>query len=242
MNFRKKRKLLSVFSLLIITSIYFLSFLAVINNKDIKPEIETDIIIKETENETELINENNDEKYSEENNIVVNPTENNIDDLYEQMSKDISQITYDYRYQKKEWFITYKEIINKYPKAMFVTIYDVFTKEELDLLFCVVQAEVGDFDFISKANVVSVILNRHYYFQENLSSVLLAENQFATIANGMYLQVEVDEETILACEYVFLFGDTTNGALYFDSTDGNSWAAHNREFIFRDSAGHDFYK
>lgn len=208
------------------------------NNIITEPEIVTELTTELTEEkESTFINE--EESTSE---IITKSTEIKIEDIYHKIDKEVSAIPYDFFSEKYEWFKEFKSIIDKYPKAIFVTIYDVFTKEELDLLFRVVQAEVGDYDFMSEANVASVILNRHYYHKMDLTSVLLAEHQFATITNGMYLKVEVDEETILACEYVFLFGDTTNGALYFDSTDGNSWASHNREFIFRDSAGHDFYK
>ena len=203
------------------------------NNIISKPEIITELT-------TELAEEKESTFISEEES--TSSTEIKIEDIYHKIDKEVSAIPYDFFLEKYEWFKEYKKIIDKYPKAMFVTIYDVFTKEELDLLFRVVQAEVGDYDFMSEANVASVILNRHYYYKTDLTSILLAEYQFATITNGMYLKVEVDEETILACEYVFLFGDTTNGAMFFDSTNGNSWAAHNREFIFRDSAGHDFYK
>ena len=203
------------------------------NNIISKPEIITELT-------TELAEEKESTFISEEES--TSSTEIKIEDIYHKIDKEVSAIPYDFFLEKYEWFKEYKKIIDKYPKAMFVTIYDVFTKEELDLLFRVVQAEVGDYDFMSEANVASVILNRHYYYKTDLTSRLLAEYQFATITNGMYLKVEVDEETILACEYVFLFGDTTNGAMFFDSTNGNSWAAHNREFIFRDSAGHDFYK
>lgn len=236
MKIKQKKKILIQFlvSMWLFLALYFYVVCRVnANNKKIN-------VNEITNTETTLIEETTSiiSSIETENETMQDVTQN----IYDRLNQEISGIPYDYTSEKKEWFITYKNIIDKYPKAMFVTIYDVFPDEELELLFRVVQAEVGDFDFISKANVVSVILNRHYHFQTSLSSVLLAEHQFATIDNGRYLEVEIDEDTILACEYVFLFGDTTNGAMYFDSTNGNSWAAHNREFIFRDSAGHDFYK
>ena len=116
------------------------------------------------------------------------------------------------------------------------TIYDCFTEQELDLLFRVVQAEIGDYSFDQKVNVANVIFNRiaHERFGETLNEVLVS-SQFATISNGRINRVKVDEDTILACEYAFLFADTTNGALFFDS-DGSL----NYEKIANDGA-HNFY-
>ena len=70
---------------------------------------------------------------------------------------------------KKEWFVAYKNIIDKYSYILDPpeTIYDYYTDEELDMFFRVVQAEIGDeYTFEQKCNVASVILNRidHYKF------------------------------------------------------------------------------
>ena len=64
---------------------------------------------------------------------------------------------------KKEWFTAYKNIIAEYSNIIDPpeTIYDYFTDEELDLLFRVIQAEVGDeYSFDEKVNVSSVVFNR----------------------------------------------------------------------------------
>lgn len=77
---------------------------------------------------------------------------------------------------KKEWFIAYKSIVEEYSYIIDPpeTIYDYFSKEELDLLFYVVQAEVGDeYSFESKVNVANVIFNRFYHerFPDTLSDI-----------------------------------------------------------------------
>jgi hypothetical protein len=140
----------------------------------------------------------------------------------------------------KEWLIAYKDIVSKYsyiidpPEAL----YDYFTDEELDLLFHVVQAEVGDeYSFEQKVNVANVIFNRmrHIRFPDDLFEILTAE-QFQTIADGKYMEVEVSDNTILACEYAFMFPDTTNGSLFFDSNNTLKY-----EFVVNDGA-HNFYK
>lgn len=139
---------------------------------------------------------------------------------------------------KKEWFISYKNIIDNYSYILDPpeTIYDYFSEQELDLLFKVVQAEIGDYSFEQKINVANVIYNRVYHerFGETLSEVLIP-SQFATISNGRINRVDVTEDTILACEYAFMFADTTDGALFFDS-DGSL----NYEKIDNDGA-HNFY-
>lgn len=140
----------------------------------------------------------------------------------------------------KDWFIAYKDIVSQYSYIIDLpeTIYDYFTDEELSLLFHVVQAEVGEeYCFEQKANVANVIFNRlrHERFPDNLLEILEAK-QFQPIADGRYRTVDVTENTILACEYAFMFPDTTNGSLFFDSNDTLKY-----EFVMNDEA-HNFYK
>lgn len=139
----------------------------------------------------------------------------------------------------KEWFIAYKSIINEYSYILDSpeTIYDYFTEEELDLLFHVVQAEVGDeYSFDQKVNVAEVIFNRleHERFPDTLIEVLTAD-QFQTISDGSYQNVDVSEDTIFACEYAFQIGTDTEKCLFFDSNDTLDY-----KFVFNDNA-HSFY-
>lgn len=141
---------------------------------------------------------------------------------------------------KKEWFIAYKNIIDKYSYILDPpeTIYDYYTDEELDTFFRVVQAEIGDeYTFEQKCNVASVILNRieHCRFSDEMFEILTPD-QFYTIKNGNYKKVEISDGTILACEYSFMIEDTTNGCVFFDSNN-----TLNYEFVFNDGA-HSFYK
>lgn len=141
----------------------------------------------------------------------------------------------------KEWFEEYKKIKEEY--MYFENDLSIsFTSKELNLLYSVVQAEVGDWDFDSKTHVASVIFNRYLQWKCNNLYEVLTEDQFATIKNGSYKKAIIDEETVLACEYAWEHGDTTHNALFFDSTNRKSWASKNREYIFTDKAGHDFYK
>lgn len=139
---------------------------------------------------------------------------------------------------KKKWFIERKKLIKKYSDVYDPpeTIYNFYSKEELNLLFSVVQAEIGDYSFEQRCNVASVIFNRieHEEFPNSMFGVLTAD-QFATISNGRIYNVTVDNTTKLACEYVFEFGDTTGGALFFDSN-----GVLNYRFLYNDGA-HNFY-
>lgn len=139
----------------------------------------------------------------------------------------------------KEYFIAYKEIVDKYSYIIDPpeTIYDYFTEKELNLLFHVVQAEVGDeYSFEQKVNVANVIFNRleHEKFPDTLSEILVYD-QFSTIADGRYKRVDVSDDTILACEYAFIFQDTTNSNLFFDSNNTLKY-----QFVMNDGA-HNFY-
>ena len=177
---------------------------------------------------------------SAENFIIEQPVSINfeIDNAIEEMNYEMTEI--ETITDKKEWFIAYKSIIEEYSYIIDPpeTIYDYFTEEELDLLFHVVQAEVGnEYSFESKVNVANVIFNRFYHerFPDTLSDVLVRD-QFSPIADGRYKEVEITEDTILACEYAFMMEDTTDGCLFFDSNN-----TLNYQFVFNDGA-HNFYK
>lgn len=166
------------------------------------------------------------------------------DHIYEIASKEYNQKMIEHEegsYQDLEtWFKEYRQITNKYSWIIDVpeTLYDYFSEEELDRMFRVVQAEIGDeYSFEQKCNVASVILNRieHEKFKDDMFSVL-SKDQFATISNGRYKRVEVSETTRLACEYAFEISDTTDGCLFFDSN-----GMLNYQFVFNDGA-HNFYK
>lgn len=177
---------------------------------------------------------------SAENFVIEQPVSINfeIDNAIEEMNYEMTEI--ETITDKKEWFIAYKSIIEEYSYIIDPpeTIYDYFSEEELDLLFHVVQAEVGDeYSFESKVNVANVIFNRFYHerFPDTLSDILVCD-QFSSIADGRYIEVEVTEDTILACEYAFILDDTTDGCLFFDSNN-----TLNYQFVFNDGA-HNFYK
>ena len=139
----------------------------------------------------------------------------------------------------KEWFLAYKDIVFEYSEIINPpeTIYDCLTEEEINLICRVVETETFECDFISKVNVANVVFNRleHGEFGKTIKEVITTKKQFA------YRRKEISEDTILAVEYAFQIGDTTNGALFFHSnkkTDTFCGAS----YIFSDDAVHHFYK
>ena len=140
---------------------------------------------------------------------------------------------------KREWFVEYKRIINKYSKWFDPpeTIYDVFTDDEINLICKTVETECYMADFISKCNVASVIFNRIEMegYGDTITNIICCENQF------VYGRDNITEDTILAVEYAFCIEDTTNGCVAFRSdVCPPSW--YKWEYVFTDESGHHFYK
>ena len=224
-----KRRIFKVLLLLTATALISIPFVAPVmgqesNKTEISVQENVDIINKIMEEETEL--------------SEIEKLNNEVDAAIENMNVEMAEI--ESIENKKEWFIAYKEIVDRYSYILDPPegIYDYYTDEELDMFFRVVQAEIGDeYTFEQKCNVASVILNRieHYKFSDEMLEILTPQ-QFETVKNGSYKNVKVSEDTILACEYVFMIEDTTDGCLFFDSNK-----ALNYEFVFNDGI-HNFYK
>lgn len=139
---------------------------------------------------------------------------------------------------KKEWFLAYKEFIEKYPEYdRPQSLYEKYTDEEIYAMQRVIETEVYGCDFDAKANVASVILNRiegNNNFSNDPIVVCTSPGQF------VYSRKQISEDTKLALEYAEEIEDTTNGALYFNSmAPMESW--NGRERIFTDHVGHSFY-
>lgn len=181
----------------------------------------------------------------------VNPIEFEKNPIIEPICEELTRkATYLYEVEKLEattsskedWFVEYKKLQEEYSDVAekHSTIYDNFSKKEIDLLFRVVQAEIGHHSFNQICNVVSVIFNRveDGRFGYSLSGVL-NPSQFSTIGSGAIYKYNVSERVKLACEYVYIFGDTTGGALFFHSNEkSDSFSGYT--YKFSDGAHH-FY-
>lgn len=140
----------------------------------------------------------------------------------------------------KEWFLEYKELLFKYSEWVELpeTVFDVFTEEEVNLICRMVETECYGQDFDPKVNVACVALNRldSGKFGDTITEIITRPKpkQFA------YGRTKISEDTILAVEYAFMFGDTTQGALFFHSMKKTE-TFNKRKYIFTDKAGHHFY-
>lgn len=143
---------------------------------------------------------------------------------------------------KKIWFLEYKSLINDIEEISDQfhppeTIYTYYTDDEIYLMQQVIETEVYTGDFESKCNVASVILNRinDNRFGTTPYEIITAPNQF------VYFRTNISEDTILALEYVFTIGDTTDGALFFHSNEKTE-KFNDANYLFTDNVGHHFYK
>ncbi len=186
-------------------------------------------------------------KNTQENTIEVteeNLDEDNISKEEQQMYDELLEISY--IEDEKEWFIRYMEMNEKYPEYLTMpeTIYDRFDNEEIEKLFKIVEAEATGGTFVDKVNVATTIFNRleDERFPKELDEII-TEDQFSPLKDGRFWKVEVTEDTILACEYSFIFNTKIHDALYFDSTCGKSWAHRNMSEVDVDgNNSHRFYK
>lgn len=181
--------------------------------------------------------------------IVVDSTKDKEEkiDTRELVKNELDQI--DLLDSEKEKIIKFNEFLEKYEDIIDPPedLLSVFSYEELDKLYRVVEAEATAGEFIDKANVASVIFNRILcddIFDTSELSEILTEKQFSSIKDGRYQKVDITEDTVLACEYVFIFGSTVEDAQFFDATNGDSWAYRNREQVtnVEDNIGHMFFR
>ena len=142
-------------------------------------------------------------------------------------------------YNEQEWFIAYKLLQDEYSKYIETdtTIYETFSSDQITYMQRCIETEVYQAPFDNKCNVASVILNRvtSDRWSSNPTIVITSKNQFA------YFRTNITESTILALEYAYQIGDTTNGCVAFRSGNKpNSWIGLNLQFV--DEVGHGFYK
>ena len=193
----------------------------------------------ETEETTEIVAEEETTEESTEEQTTEEPTTVDIYQLkHDEMQNELTELSS--VTNKIDWFIGYKNILSKYSEWVDppLEVYDLYTEEEIWYMQRCIETEVFEKDFESRCNVASVIINRigDSWFGSNAVEVITKENQFA------YFRTEISEETKLALEYVVLFGDTTNGAIFFHSHDEAHPTFCGAHYMFTDTAGHHFYK
>lgn len=229
--------------------------------RNIKNKATTETVI-ETEEITEISTEEQVASIEQNEEIIVGSAEEEteteeVDVITEKIMDAQKKIDEINAPNSLEWFQKYKEIQNEYSEWIDTdeTIYDVFSDEELNLLFHIVETEVRTStnpsdNFDEQVNVCSVIFNRlndqNYFSDVNtltgvITQKVRGKSQFSSYGSGAYRNITPTETTKLACEFAYQIGDTTGGALWFDSTGGSSWASTHRPHSFTDNVGHSFY-
>ena len=123
------------------------------------------------------------------------------------------------------------------------TIYDYTTDEEFDMICRVVEAEIGNGSINQKINVATCIVNRYISDDTSWREVLTEDNQFTTVSNGAWENVEVSESTKLACEYAWLFPNEYIGDATYFKSGNDSWhdSCDKLEEVYDDTL-HTFYR
>lgn len=138
----------------------------------------------------------------------------------------------------KDYLIAYKQIMTKY-SINYTSIYDVYSAEEIYLMQRCVQTETNQCgDFMGRCNVASVLINRlnSGLFGETMTEIITNDGQFA------YWRTGIEEDTKLALEYIFIFGDTTNNCIGFHSFKTYKQVWNGWNYSFTDNIGHHFFK
>lgn len=126
------------------------------------------------------------------------------------------------------------------------------TKEDIENLMRIVQAEAGGEDKKGKLLVANVVINRvkNSKFPNNITDVVFQKKknvtQFSPVSNGTIYHVKISEDT-KEVVYRALYGeDVSEGALFFmarkyANPENEEWFDNNLTYLFS-YGGHDFFK
>ena len=126
------------------------------------------------------------------------------------------------------------------------------TKDDIENLMRIVQAEAGGEDRKGKLLVANVVINRvkNAKFPNNITDVIFQKKknvtQFSPVSNGAIYNVNISEDTRDAV-YSALYGeDVSEGALFFmarqyANPENEAWFDNNLTYLFS-YGGHDFFK
>ena len=136
----------------------------------------------------------------------------------------------------EEWFRKYQILADKYDKDR-DRLECIFSEEEIQLMWQVIETETYDATFIQKVNVANVLLNRFQsldYAYLDMTEIITEKNQFT------YHRTKITQSTKDALTFAFEVKDTTDGCVAFRSDKKvDNW--HAWECTMYDGA-HWFYK
>ena len=159
--------------------------------------------------------------------IVENDNNFQSEEL-DQLEKIMNQQNHELR------MVQYLAYISEHPDQSLNRLYNL-SEEDIYLLQRMAETETYGGGFNAKCNVISVALNR-------LRNERFANEMSGIIKTGQFVfsKTSISDETKLATEYCLIFGDTAQGALFFESASSNVHA-HAHHFLFQDEVGHKFY-
>ena len=118
---------------------------------------------------------------------------------------------------------------------------EFYNSELVDILSRLINAEAGNQPMEGKIAVGNVIFNRveDARFPNTVYDVIYARNQFSVVNNGAINRTP-NESSVIAAKLAIEGADVVGGALYFNRSGLNCWAARNRTYVATIGA-HDFY-
>ena len=110
------------------------------------------------------------------------------------------------------------------------------TDEEKSMLLKLGMAERGSTGCTECiALVMRTVLNRvaSDRFGSSISKVILAQDQFTPVADGSYYRAEPNERCQEALDMVIYGWDESQGALFYEWCEGESWHSKNLHLLFQ---------
>ncbi len=111
-----------------------------------------------------------------------------------------------------------------------------FTEEEERLLLKIGMAERGEAGCTECiALVMRTVLNRveSPRFSSSIRGVIYAQDQFTPVADGTFEEVQPNERCYEALEMIRGGWDESQGALYYEWCEGESWHSQNLKLLFQ---------
>ena len=111
-----------------------------------------------------------------------------------------------------------------------------FTEEEKLLLLKLGMAERGDTGCVEcTALVMNTVLNRQAdsRFPSSIKNIIYAQDQFTPVAEGTYESAQPNELCQEALTMVIKGWDESQGALYYEWCEGESWHSKNLNLLFQ---------
>lgn len=112
----------------------------------------------------------------------------------------------------------------------------MLTEEEKTMLLKIGMAELGGDECTECiALVMCTVLNRvdAKGFGSSVRSVLMAPEQFTPVSDGSYASAEPNQRCYDALEMVIHGWDESQGALYYEFCEGESWHSKNLNLLFQ---------